>query len=177
LYPSGVKPVTVSDPPWIVSPAPVMSVMWASDPIWMDVRSSVVVALSALFQAFVNPVPESEVFTIKVSITDDVAFRTEILASGKTESPKDVRVPTFVDVAFRDPSTLRIEIVDDAVTKMPADVEVGRSAFAKADSHDPGVPTRELEIVMDPAPFWIEIPVPAVSEAATGAAPVAPIRS
>ena len=71
----------------MVRPDPVMSVMWASDPIWMEARSSVVVALSLVSKAFVNPVPESEVLITKVSIMDEVAFKTEILASGKIERP------------------------------------------------------------------------------------------
>ena len=86
-------------------------------------------------------------------------------------------MPTFVEVAFKEPSTLKVVIVEEAVTKIPFVVEVGFNAFAKAHSQAPGVPTAELEIVMDPAPFWIEIPVPWVSVAATGAAPVDPIKS
>lgn len=86
-------------------------------------------------------------------------------------------MPTFVEVAFKEPSTLKVVIVEEAVTKIPLAVEVGRNALANADSQAPGVPTAELEIVMDPAPFWIEIPVPAERLAATGAAPVDPIKS
>lgn len=143
--------MTVSAPPEMVSPDPVMSVMWASDPIWMLARSKVVVAFNRESKAFVNPVPVSEVPTTKVSMSDEVAFK--------------------------EPSTRRVEIVEEAVTKIPFVVEVGRRAFVKANSHAPGVPTAELEMVIDPAPFWIEIPVPEVSVAATGAAPVDPIRS
>lgn len=69
-------------------------------------------------------------------------------------------MPTFVEVAFKEPSTRSVVIVEEAVTKIPFVVEVGRNALANADSQAPGVPTKELEIVMDPAPFWIEMPVP-----------------
>lgn len=68
-------------------PDPVISVIWASDPIWMEARSSVVVALSLVSKALLNPAPVSEVLTTKVSIMDEVAFKTEILASGKIERP------------------------------------------------------------------------------------------
>jgi len=61
---------------------------------------------------------------------------------------------------------------------MPAEVEVGvKASPPKVDCQAPLLPDWVLVMVMLPAPLLMEIPVPAVKVAATGAAPVEPIRS
>ena len=68
-------------------PVPVMSVMAASEPIWIEVRSKVVVALSLWSKAVVNPVPDSVVPTVKVSIKDEVELKVADLRSGRIIKP------------------------------------------------------------------------------------------
>ena len=64
--------------------------------------------------------------------------------------------------------------VELARTKMPWVVEVGVSALAKASCQAPEAPAEVLVMVIEPAPFWMEIPAPALRVAAVGAAPEEP---
>lgn len=74
----------------MVRPVPVMSLMAASEPIWIEFRSRVVVALSLVSKAVVKPVPCKVVPTVRVSISDEVELKVAALRSGRIMSPVEV---------------------------------------------------------------------------------------
>lgn len=114
FIPAAASPVTDRAPPVIVRFVPVISVIGKSEPIWIWVKSRVVVALSAELKALVNPVPDRDVFTTRVSMTEEVELREEILASPFVNNPLTLRDESKVEEAF---------------TNIPFVVEVGDRAL------------------------------------------------
>src|SRR6185295_14121457 len=83
-----------------------------------------------------------------------------------------------VELAMRALFTLRVlSKVEEARTKMPLAVEVGVRAAKVVFSQAPLMPAAAPVMVIDPAPLPIVSPPAADKVAATGAAPVEPMRS
>lgn len=89
--------------------------------------------------AFKEEILPSVIRALSITVVD--ALMVERRLSPEVRLVFTFKVSMFEDVAFRDPVILRLEsIVDDPRTKIPAAVLVGVRVLVKMNSQDPGAP-------------------------------------